>query len=171
MKLVRQINKWTCLPAAVATHLFSMCDDPLQEMFDRLGHDGSEVVRQFDQDPQRRRGFHPQEMFELAMQESQLATTQIDLLPSAQPDHRHAACYFKTVVSEDHEQRFARHLQNSYGWASCMTRRGTGHALAYDYATIGDPSTGEMFTYNSTQDAESRGLYILSLFRLDRMEK
>ncbi len=169
MKIVRQINSWTCLPAAVATHLYCYCTDPLGMLFKHLGHDGSEIVRD-GSDPMRRLGFHHQEMFEIAFK-SRYATTQIDLVPSSRPSINHEPHVFNKILGEISEERFDRHLKTSFGWISAMTRRGTGHALAYDYATIGDPTTGEIFTYQSTQDCESRGLYFMSLFRLDSMEQ
>lgn len=168
MKLVRQINNWTCLPAAVATSLFTFYDDPLQEVFNALGHDGSELVR-VDADPFARRGFHPQEMIQLAWNHG-WAVTQIDMIPSATPSPEHSIVTWSTVAGINCEQRFGDHLKSSFGWIDCRTRRGTGHALAYDYATIGDPSTGETFTFTSRQDTESRGLYLVSLFRFDKLE-
>ena len=161
MKLVRTINSWTCLPAAIATQF----NCTLQQLFDILGHDGSEIVRK-GEDPQRRRGFHPQEFFELFLQ-SGYSVTQIDLFPTAQPNLKADICLFETVLGENCEKRFYRHLLNSFGWIDCKTRHGTGHALAYEYATIGDPATGEVFQFQSKQDSESRGIYFVSMFRLD----
>jgi hypothetical protein len=167
MKLILQENLWTCHPAAVATHLGCT----LSQMFEHLGHDGSEIVDIDSPDPLGRRGFHPQEFIELANRLCEYSVTQIDLFPAAQSDCNAPIKYFKTILGEDCEQRFDRNLKHSFGWIDCRTRRGTGHALAYDYATLGDPATGETFTYQSRQDAESRGLYFVSLFRLDFMEK
>jgi hypothetical protein len=169
MKLVRSINQWTCFPAAVATILTSQYTLPLQYLFHELGHDGSEIVRPHLGDPQCRRGFHPQEMFEFARSIG-FSVTQIDLLPAARPNELEEIAYFNTILGEDCETRFHRHLVSSTGWIECRTRRGNGHALAYENATIGDPSTGVQFTYRSRQDAESHGLFFFSLFRLDCME-
>ena len=164
MRPVRTINSWTCFPASVASILHL----DLQTLFTILGHDGSEFVRESD-GLMGRRGFHPQEMIQVA-QNRHFSVTQIDRLPSARPTLEHSFCYFKTIVGEDCELRFDRQLFQSFGWIECRTQRGTGHAIAYDNATLFDPSTGEAFKYQSVQDAESRGLYLLSLFRLDSME-
>ena len=164
MKLVRTINSWTCLPAAVASHFLWGHTKPLRILFHELGHDGSEIVRE-GEDPQRRRGFHPQEFYEFCLRVKH-SVTQIDLYPSSQPNLKSEPCIFKTILGEDCEQRFFRHLSNSIGWVDCRTRRGTGHALAYENTTLGDPATGMIFDCQSLQDAESHGFYFVSLFRL-----
>jgi hypothetical protein len=153
----------------VATHFTYGYTHPLPYLFFEIGHDGSEIVRPELDDPQRRRGFHPQEMFEVARSLG-FAVTQIDLFPAARPTVESQITQFKTILGEDCEQRFNRHLLTSSGWIECRTRLGNGHALAYENATIGDPSTGVQFTYRSRQDAESHGLFFVSLFRLDRLE-
>jgi len=167
MKLVRTINSWTCLPAAVATHFLWGQMKPLRVVFHELGHDGSEIVRD-GEDPFCRRGFHPQEFYELCFRLG-YCTTQIDLYPASQPNLKSEFCTFERILGEGCEQRFFRHLSNSFGWIYCRTRSGTGHALAYENATLGDPATGLIFDCQSLQDAESRGFYLVSLFRLDSM--
>lgn len=165
MNLVRSINSWTCLPAAFSTCFWCELGD-IWSVIHELGHDGSEIIDVDAPEPYGRRGFHPQEFIALA-QRFKHAVTQVDLVPAAQSDLNAPIKYFNTILGEDCEQRFDRNLRDSFGWIDCRTRRGTGHALAYENATIGDPSTGGTFTYQSRQDAESRGFYFVSLFRLD----
>jgi hypothetical protein len=156
--------------AAVASILFGqygggLIDDPLAVMLSIIEHDGSELVCE-DEGLKCRKGFHPQEMIAAANRFG-YAVTEIDLFPAAQTSLDAPIKHFKTILGEDSEERFDRNLKNSFGWIDCRTLRGTGHALAYDYATIGDPATGIVFPYQSRQDAELRGFYFVSLFRID----
>lgn len=61
MKLITQPNKWTCLPTSVAMLLNISLDD----IFKIVGHDGSQILWKDFPDPQNRRGFHIQEMYEV----------------------------------------------------------------------------------------------------------
>ena len=62
VQLQRTNNAWTCLPASFATVLGLTLEDLLK----RIGHDGSEVIWNYLPDPEKRRGFHPQEMIDVA---------------------------------------------------------------------------------------------------------
>lgn len=62
MYLQTQPNKWSCLPTALANAL----RDDVRIYWDYLGHDGSEIVWPELPEPQCRRGFHIQEMVDLA---------------------------------------------------------------------------------------------------------
>lgn len=163
-------NAWSCLPTAFANSLEVSVDAILAV----IGHDGSEITHPGLPDPMRRRGFHPQEFIEMCFRDN-LAVIQIDANPSAVPIQQsgHVPGLFATIHGENHWERFERHMFNSEGVIDCRTRIGLGHALSYvgynTYATIADPATGETFEYWSRKDIELRGLYFVSLFRLDAL--
>jgi hypothetical protein len=168
-------NAWSCLPTAFASVLNIQVDLVVAQ----IGHDGSEITHAGLPEPLKRRGFHPQECFEICLRDG-LAVTQIDAnpcaVPSAQPGMMtaaHSPKMFSTVTGENCQERFERHLFNSRGVIDCRTRGGLGHALAYEgyetFATISNPIDAKVFTYRKLEDAAFRGLYFVSLFRLDEI--
>jgi hypothetical protein len=57
VKLLRQSNRWSCLPTA-----FAMAAGlSFETLIERIGHDGSEIIWPDLPEPQRRRAFHIQE--------------------------------------------------------------------------------------------------------------
>ena len=63
MKLQTSPNRWSCIPTS-----FAMCFDlPVVQLIKRLGHDGSKIVRPLELEPNRRIGFHVQEMIDLGV--------------------------------------------------------------------------------------------------------
>ncbi len=57
MQLIRQPNRWTCLPTAVAM----AAGVTLEYVLDQIGHDGSEIVFPDLREPLCRRSFHIEE--------------------------------------------------------------------------------------------------------------
>jgi len=53
-----QPNRWSCLPTAFAMAM----GEPVKDIMDYLGHDGSEIIWPDLPEPKCRRAFHPQEI-------------------------------------------------------------------------------------------------------------
>ena len=70
MRLLRKPERWMCLPASFAMVL----DLPLADIFDEIGHDGSQIVWPDLPEPMCRRGFHPQELIHLCLNHGYAAT-------------------------------------------------------------------------------------------------
>lgn len=174
LKVQKSPNAWSCLPTAFASALYV----EVENLIAQIGHDGSEITHTGLPEPLRRRGFHPQECIEVCMRDG-FAVTQIDMTPSALPADEYRQDYaketiFSTITGESALDRFERHLFNSGGVLDCRTRLGRGHALAYyghvTYAMIADPATEEVFEYRSRRDTMARGIFLVSLYRLDEIE-
>jgi hypothetical protein len=63
MKMILQSNRWDCVPTA-----FAMCLDVLPlDIYEYIGHDGSEIIWPELEEPYRRRSFHIDEMIDFCM--------------------------------------------------------------------------------------------------------
>jgi hypothetical protein len=65
MRHLFQPNKWSCLPTCLAMAL----DLELPDVFERIGHDGSEILWSDLPDPQRRRAFAYEEIIPICLDE------------------------------------------------------------------------------------------------------
>lgn len=63
MRLLRQPNRWSCLPTAFAM----LADVTLQDVLDECGHDGSEILFPNLIEPVCRRSFHIEELQYVAL--------------------------------------------------------------------------------------------------------
>lgn len=63
MNLYIQPNRWSCLPTAFGIAL----GITPAEMFDMIGHDGSEIIWPNQEEPYKRRSFHPQEIIPICI--------------------------------------------------------------------------------------------------------
>lgn len=152
MRHQTQPNSWSCIATAFATVL----DLDVQDVFRRVGHDGSEIVA--GQQPVRR-GFHVQELIDVAWGWG-CAVTRIDMLPQSD-----GTPPWPISFPEGNEQRFARYVKNTQGVLLCRTLSGRGHALVNDYGCIYDPAPGSKpFLYGRL---EGRGLYPFSLLIIE----
>lgn len=58
MQLLRQVNRWSCLPTALAM----LADVSLEDVLDKIGHDGSEIIFPTLPEPLCRRSFTVEEI-------------------------------------------------------------------------------------------------------------
>jgi len=70
MRLLKQPNRWSCLPTAIAMLINKSVDDVIRA----VGHDGSEIIWPELPEPNNRRSFHPQEMYPLIIENGYLVT-------------------------------------------------------------------------------------------------
>ena len=146
MQLQRTNSAWTCLPASFATVLGITLEDLLK----RIGHDGSEVIWNYLPDPEKRRGFHPQEMIDVA-ETMGVAITPIEGRPTSRPlltDRTRPRCPVPPFeVPLDIHPRWGRYLEGSVGVLTGLNLIGRPHAVVWDGFQILDPASGE--TYGS----------------------
>lgn len=132
MNLLRQPNRWTCLPTAFAMAL----DLSVDEMLQHIGHDGSAILWPDLPEPRCRRGFHTQECIRVALllgksvtpieYEARLAPGDVEPLVLRQPG-------------------FHKVLNSTLGVVTGIVGHNgaaKGHAMAYCESFVADPTTG-----------------------------
>jgi hypothetical protein len=136
MRLLKSPNAWSCLPAAFA--MAAGCS--VEELIDRIHHDGSNVLWPDLPEPKRRRGFHHQEC--IAAIFSRYLVTQFELQPRHAPD---STVEPLTIVFNP--LRFDAIVGSTRGVLTGYTHR-CGHAVAYDHGCICDPR-GTSYLYSA----------------------
>ena len=119
-------NRWSCLPTAFARALGISLD----EMIERIGHDGSRIVWPDLPEPGCRRGFHIQECIEVARLMG-MSVMPVELYP------RHAPTLDVepiTVLYADNVLRFNDFIKSTKGVLTGSTQR-YEHAVAYDHGS------------------------------------
>lgn len=135
-----------------------------------VGHDGSEVTHAGLPEPLCRRGFHPQEMIKMCLEDG-MSVTRVELYPQAQASSGvpHSPKLFDIGAWD----WFRENLNNSTGVIECRTAVGTGHAMAYegrgDHSLICDPATEEVFEFREPSDTEQRDRFLVALWRIENI--
>ena len=164
MKPIANPNAWSCLPASFA----SVLEVSLDAILAVIGHDGSEITHAGLPDPLQRRGFHPQELIKVCLQDGKFVTS-VELNPCASPSGTMDRLRKFDIGGWEW---FRDNLFNSRGVLDCRTVVGTGHAMAYegqgDHAIICDPGkAGQLFELRDLKEAEMRDRYLVALWRID----
>lgn len=133
MKLLRQPNKWSCLPTAFAMAM----DVSLESLLERIGHNGSEICWPNLPDPLCRRSFHEQELFYAADYFGWLVTP------------FHSICYSTPMLTvKPYQLNFHGHIPAMHtprGVLVISRPEKARHAVAYYEGKILDPdSWGEI---------------------------
>jgi hypothetical protein len=161
MELQLKSQRWMCLPTAFAMAL----DMPVAELLLAVGHDGSKIIFPGLDEPICRRGFHIQELIDIAVARS-FAVTPIELCPVMQPTEdsmlRHTVAY-----REGNWRRFTNTIAHSRGVIDGAGFR-CGHSVAYDHGHIFDPD-GPVYDY-SRLACEAHRFYTRCAWRIDPME-
>jgi len=130
---VRQIkpNAWSCSITALAMTL----DIPVSEVITEIGHDGSEIIFPNMDEPMRRRGFHSQELVEIAWHHG-YAMTPIEFFPRLRANNGSETVHiwgesFSTV-------RFFGAIEGSLGILEGNGRK-CQHAVHNFYGNLYDP--------------------------------
>ena len=136
-----------------------------------VGHDGSEITHAGLPEPLNRRGFHPQEMIKMCLEDG-MAVTRVELFPQAQASSGvpHSPKRFNTGEWD----WFKENLNNSVGVIECRTSAGLGHAMAYEgrgtHALICDPGrNGDVFEFHEPEDTEQRDRFLVALWRIENI--
>lgn len=158
-------NPWSCLPASFATVL----EVQLEAILAIVGHDGSEITHVGLGEPLCRRGFHPQEMIKMCLEDG-MAVSRIEIFPTSVPKIALTTSEPKQFDTGGWDW-FTQNLFYSNGVIECCTAVGTGHAMAYQgkrsHALIYDPAKDETFAFRKPEDTERRDRFISALWRLD----
>lgn len=161
-------NSWSCLLTAFSIAL----QVPIENLINMIGHDGSEVTHAGLPEPLNRRGFHPQELIKVCLEQN-LSATYIEMIPLSVPKYSSNVYYQPRIFDTGNWNWFRKNLFSTNGVIECRTAVGSGHAMAYEgqkiYADIYDPSGGKEFQLYTLEDAEQRDRFFVALWRLDKI--
>lgn len=147
---VKSPNRWSCLPAAFAMAL----EEPLEKIFDKLGHDGSDVIDESLEEPYKRRCFHIQEMVDFAASVGYL-TTEIQLCPILAIGQKNYAIWKPEACAT----RFKNYITNFMGVLVGKPIEGRHpHAVYWDRSMVHDPN-GSIYDLNRF---EARLMFVLN---------
>lgn len=136
MKLIKQPNNYSCMAAAAAMIL----DCTLQEIYNRTGHDGSAIIHSNLPDPLCFKGFHIQEIIDIAHSFG-YAIIPIELEPVQTPDGINEYEIKEWGLFENSEARLNHYLRYFSGILEGRAKTHY-HACAWDYDTqkVYDPN-------------------------------
>ena len=138
MKKLKQPNRASCLPTAFAAVL----GVDTQDIFEHLGHDGTEWVWPDAQPPRCYRSFHIQEMYEYALTRNYAVTTLAPKYATLPPGQSEP--YISTSKNFEDYLCFYRCV------LSGISEQGNAHAVAWDGKKMMDPSVGDFITGDFT---------------------
>jgi hypothetical protein len=124
-------NAWSCLPTAAAM-VFGVFKWAVLEY---IGHDGSEIKYADLKDPNGRRGFHMQEIIDVATFYG-FYVTPIEAIPCSTPGPE--SLTFEVDFKISPAERLDRYMSGTSGIITGMVN-GVGHAVAWDGAKCYDP--------------------------------
>jgi len=131
----------------------------VEDIFKELGHDGSLIMWSDLPEPMCRRGFHIQELIEIALRRG-FAVTPFELSPVLR-------CCDKEFCFDEQWTKFASVVNNSIGVLTGSGIR-THHAVAYYYGQIFDSDSG-VYDYSKAA-CEARLFYANCAWRVDRRQ-
>lgn len=151
MKLIKQPNRWSCLPTSFAMAL----DVSLKEIIDYLGHDGSEKIFPDRKEPHCRRAFHSQELIDYAWTSLDVPVVQFD----TQAISMNLMCDTYTI---NYKGEIEGWLKRKYRKVlSGISKPNRPHAVACDeHGLVYDPN-GTKYTLNSNFNIMSIFIIIL----------
>lgn len=159
-------KRWQCLPTA-----FAMLT-PLtpSDVMARIGHDGSEITHAGLPEPLKRRGFHIQEIIDVAFYYG-YAMTEIQYGPTITPyvsGGPTAGSATRVIGDDDARIRFELHIKTSRGLLATHSQV-QGHVWAYEDGIVYDPDgIHEPFSY-SVDVLNQLKVVPVALWRLDRI--
>lgn len=159
-------HRWSCSTASLAMVL----DEPEENLFSEIGHNGSKILDPLMVEPLGREGFHIQELIDYCLV-SGFSATSYQVVPCSQiGEVEHP------IHSNKRTDRFIEFVQNAEGIIQCMTTSGKFHAVAFSEGTIVDPDSADTFDVNTACDATSfftifskQGLYPRELLIVEKM--
>jgi len=158
MQQITQPNAWSCTAAAFAMAL----NISVERFWELVGHDGSEIILPNLPDPMGRRGIHIQEAIDACWAMTTSATP-FELWPTGV---RAKDDVTPVTFNGGNVQRIDTHLALGVGVAECMTRKGTGHTVAFGGGVIFDPSRMPCRANTATATIESCLANGLGIYRI-----
>lgn len=140
MKLITSPVSWGCSAAALAMVL----DEDYDFVIKEIGHDGSEIIHPNLLPPGCRKGFHMQELIEVAL-DLNYPVTPIEVLPvqTATGSDEHIVEFPKYY---SHEKRLRFHLRQGKGIIIGKLEK-YWHAVAWDGENVFDPR-GQIYPFS-----------------------
>lgn len=161
-------ERWQCLPTALAmlTHLTP------EQVMGKIGHDGSEITHAGLPEPLKRRGFHIQEIIDVAFSLG-YAVTEIQYGPTITPyvsGQPAAGSATRVITDDDARARFEHHIDASRGLLATHSKV-QGHVWAYQDGIVFDPDGIQSpFSY-SVEELNRLHAVPVALWRLDPIAK
>ena len=128
---LKQPNGWSCLPTAFA----SIVEEPVEDVFDYIGHNGSQILWPDLEEPMCRRSFHIQEMYAYCLSKNYAVTT---FTPKFGTSVLNADPFIECNKWMDDL------LSHYFGVMTGTSSQGNLHALAWDGTRFMDPQEGLM---------------------------
>lgn len=151
-----QPNRWSCLPTAFAMGI----GIPVKQIFDYLGHDGSEIIWPEFPEPKKRKAFHIQEMIDFSLTKdvcpvhievNPISATEVNLifhklgqslekgnLETSQSLYREIQARMHNIKTDPN--RITNYLNRYKSIALGILPTGTLHAVAWDRNLVYDPN-------------------------------
>lgn len=132
MILQKQPTRWSCLPTAFAMVLRI----DVNWLIKKIGHDGSEIIDTRLEDPFSRRGFHIQELIDIAYKLNYLVMP-IEACP--------CVLFQELYDQEKQNERLVKYLSDNDGilTGECLGSE-KGHAVAWTNGQVIDPTDKEI---------------------------
>ena len=132
MRLIKQPSRWSCLAASWAMVL----DVNIDNLFEEIGHDGSEILYPGVKEPDCRRSFHPSEFLLPALTRN-LGIVQVELNPCWETPYGET----DSVNHDEGNHRFLKNWMEQFdGVITGKTPMGLWHAVAWNKIKILDPA-------------------------------
>jgi hypothetical protein len=138
MILQKSPNPWSCLPTAFAMAV----GINVEQLINSVGHDGGDIIWPNLPEPERRRGFHTQEIIRVLR--TGFSITPIERMSRLAPR------LDVTPRVIDNENLFDHVVKTTRGVLTGHTKT-CGHAVAYDHGVICDP-IGRPYKYANCKD-------------------
>ncbi len=132
MILQNSPNCWSCMAASFATAL----GISVEEVIRHVGHDGSDIIH-IGNDPERRRGFHPQEMIDLCLELDENVVA-IEAAPCFARPNGYGSVPIEIIGGND--KRIRGYLHRNHGVLTGLNSIGKPHAVYWDGEMIHCPS-------------------------------
>ena len=147
MKLLTNTKNWNCTIASAAM----VMDCSIEDLEELIGHDGSEIIFPEYREPGNRKGFHMQEVIDVALRMG-FTVTPIEVLPR-QCVFEDGAGTYTIFTDEEAEKRLRNHFSKGSGIIIGQRRSGLCHAVAWDHntQTIYDPN-GRTYTLDNIKN-------------------
>ena len=166
MKTMTKKHRWSCTTASLAMIL----EEPEENIFDEIGHDGSRMIDPQMPEPLGRVGFHPQEIIDYCLAAGYSATP-YQVLPCSL-----VAGIEVPIENEYRIDRFVRHLQFAEGVVFCRTVNDRHHAMAFSKGEVVDPDTARVIDLRGCEDNDQvfkmfadYGFYPLEILIVEKM--
>lgn len=144
-------NRWSCAITALAMALHL----PVEDVVVEAGHDGSEIIFPSQEEPMCRKGFHFQELVQIAWRHG-YAMTPVELFPCLKTTSGMSTVPVWDVDDQSTWNRFDKIVRTKWGILEGRGRK-CHHAVYNHFGEIRDPD-GQIYEF-SKANCEKQGFY------------